>query len=1061
MFNKFTRISLLLSLFAGTATAQQSAWQSLNQAYKTGMELYEKGKYASAYNQLGKVEEIRTNTTIQQDESDQISLLKENARFYQAVCALELGNDDAEGLFLKFIKDHPTSSNAKAAYFQVGRSYFGKKNYAKAIEWFNKLDNNSLSGSENTEYRFKLGYSLFMNKDYKTAKPLFEGLKEQRGQYQEASIYYYAYLCYLDAEYKIALREFERLKGSKTYENSYPYYISALYFLDKRYDDVLSYILPILERTKQENETEIFRIVGATYFAKNDLVKAKAYYDKFQAKDQGKTQNNQDDYQIGYIAYKNGDYEKAVKELEKLTDPDAYFQSGMIILGDSFIQLGNKESARNAFFRASKLDFDPSMKEQGLLNYAKLSYELEFHQVALAATQEFLKTYPRSKNLDEAKTLLAEVLLSTKNYREAVDILESIPKRTQSANAAYQKVTYFRGLEYYNERAFENAISIFMRSEQHPYDQELLALATYWKAEAMYEVRKYGEATTNFSKFLQYPAARNTDVYNYANYALAYAAFRNENFRISANYFAKFLYNGEAIDPNTKNDAIARLGDSYFMLKDYGRAMEQYNILMSTKAKTQDYALYQSGIIKGLQGDTDGKIATMTDLLARFPNSNYADDASFQIPYTFFLKGENEIAIQGLQDMIEKYPRSSYVPRALVTIGLVQYNADNNEAAISTFQRVVEQYSTTDEAKQALKLIQNIYVDKGDAQGFLDYAGTTAIGDLSTAEQDNITFQVANNYFSRGDYQAAIEAVNAYFDKFPKPIQEKFARFIRAESLYKTGHPQEALHDFNIILNDWTSAYTERTLLSVSNLFLDQKKYNDAIAPLKKLELTAEYKSHYGFAINNLMVAYFNIHDFDNTLMYARYVKEYEKSSVEDKAKANLYAAKAYMLKGDLKTARKEFDEAVSNSQTIVGAEAKYNVGKLQYEAGEYKAAQTTAFDLIKNMPSYDYWVAKSFILLADCYVKLKDEFQAKSTLQSIIENYEGDDDIIPTAKERLEKLTGKKVDSKSKKTDSTEVRPDSTTQAVDSLDSDTVSTDSLETTKTVTDSTATADEQF
>jgi len=1061
MFNKFTRISLLLSLFAGTATAQQSAWQSLNQAYKTGMELYEKGKYASAYNQLGKVEEIRTNTTIQQDESDQISLLKENARFYQAVCALELGNDDAEGLFLKFIKDHPTSSNAKAAYFQVGRSYFGKKNYTKAIEWFNKLDNNSLSGSENTEYRFKLGYSLFMNKDYKTAKPLFEGLKEQRGQYQEASIYYYAYLCYLDAEYKIALREFERLKGSKTYENSYPYYISALYFLDKRYDDVLSYILPILERTKQENETEIFRIVGATYFAKNDLVKAKAYYDKFQAKDQGKTQNNQDDYQIGYIAYKNGDYEKAVKELEKLTDPDAYFQSGMIILGDSFIQLGNKESARNAFFRASKLDFDPSMKEQGLLNYAKLSYELEFHQVALAATQEFLKTYPRSKNLDEAKTLLAEVLLSTKNYREAVDILESIPKRTQSANAAYQKVTYFRGLEYYNERAFENAISIFMRSEQHPYDQELLALATYWKAEAMYEVRKYGEATTNFSKFLQYPAARNTDVYNYANYALAYAAFRNENFRISANYFAKFLYNGEAIDPNTKNDAIARLGDSYFMLKDYGRAMEQYNILMSTKAKTQDYALYQSGIIKGLQGDTDGKIATMTDLLARFPNSNYADDASFQIPYTFFLKGENEIAIQGLQDMIEKYPRSSYVPRALVTIGLVQYNADNNEAAISTFQRVVEQYSTTDEAKQALKLIQNIYVDKGDAQGFLDYAGTTAIGDLSTAEQDNITFQVANNYFSRGDYQAAIEAVNAYFDKFPKPIQEKFARFIRAESLYKTGHPQEALHDFNIILNDWTSAYTERTLLSVSNLFLDQKKYNDAIAPLKKLELTAEYKSHYGFAINNLMVAYFNIHDFDNTLMYARYVKEYEKSSVEDKAKANLYAAKAYMLKGDLKTARKEFDEAVSNSQTIVGAEAKYNVGKLQYEAGEYKAAQTTAFDLIKNMPSYDYWVAKSFILLADCYVKLKDEFQAKSTLQSIIENYEGDDDIIPTAKERLEKLTGKKVDSKSKKTDSTEVRPDSTTQAVDSLDSDTVNTDSLETTKTVTDSTATADEQF
>src|SRR5690606_29539661 len=160
-------------------------------------------------------------------------------------------------------------------------------------------------------------------------------------------------------------------------------------------------------------------------------------------------------------------------------------------------------------------------------NYAKLSYELEFHQVALEATQDFLKTYTRSTQIDEAKTLLAEILLSTKNYNEAVNILETIAKRGPEANAAYQKVTYFRGLEHYNERAFENSISLFMRSESHPIDPEIQALATYWKAEAMYEVRKYGEAVVNFDRFLRYPAAKKTSVYNYANYALAYAAYRN------------------------------------------------------------------------------------------------------------------------------------------------------------------------------------------------------------------------------------------------------------------------------------------------------------------------------------------------------------------------------------------------------------------------------------------------------------------------------------------------------------------------------------------------------
>src|SRR5690606_38013803 len=132
-----------------------------------------------------------------------------------------------------------------------------------------------------------------------------------------------------------------------------------------------------------------------------------------------------------------------------------------------------------------------------------------------------------------------ETLLGTSNYRAAVDILESIDNRGPEADAAYQRVTYYRGLEFYNERAFENSISLFMRSEQYPIDARVVALATYWKAEAMYEVRKYGEAVQAFSRFLRLPAARETDVYSYANYALAYAAFRNNSFNTAANYFER------------------------------------------------------------------------------------------------------------------------------------------------------------------------------------------------------------------------------------------------------------------------------------------------------------------------------------------------------------------------------------------------------------------------------------------------------------------------------------------------------------------------------------------
>ncbi len=1010
MLKKVNWIGLALCLALSTAEAQQSAWQEINEAYRTGMELYERRKYASAAAQFDKVEALRTESTIQGDEHSELALIRENARFYQAICALELGEVDAEEQFLKYIRDFPASANAKAAYFQVGRSYFDKRDYEKTLEWFGKLDSRNLAGRENTEFRFKQGYALFMTGKYAEAKPLFRGLKDENNSFTEASIYYYAYLSYLDGEFKTALQEFERLKGSRTYENSYPYYITALYFLDGRYQDVLDYALPILDRTTQENETEMMRILGATYFALNDLDKAEQYYDQFQARDQGATQNNQDSYQIGYIAYQNEDYEKAILELEKMDEPDAYYQSAMIALGDAFLKVGNKQSARNAFFRASKLDFDPALKEEGLYNYAKLSYELEFHQVGLAAIEEYMATYPNSSRHEEARIIHAEALLSTSNYRAAVDILEDMPRRTPEANAAYQKVTYYRGLEFYNERAFENAISMFMRSESHPIDQEILALATYWKAEAMYEVRKFGEAVENFSKFLRLPGARDTEVFSYANYALAYAAFRNDNYNTSANYFERFLATGgSSIDNNTRNDAIARLGDSYFSLRNYSRAMQYYDRLISSRSSSQDYALFQRGIIQGLLGDNQAKLATLRSVVEQFPNSNYADDVAFEVPYTYFVMGDYETAIDGLYKMVEAYPQSSYVPRALVTIGLVHYNNDNNDEAMAAFQRVVEQHSTTDEARQALRSIENIYLDRGDATGYINYATTTNIGDLTKAEQDNLAFQAANTLFLRGEFENAILAVNAYFDKFPSPIQEKHARFIRAESMFRTGKPREALHDFNIILNDWTSAYTERTLLSVSELYLGLEEYNEAIAHLKKLELTSEYKANYGYAVNNLMIAYFKIDDLDQTLLYADLVKNYDRASEEEIANAHLHTARVLLRRGDMENATKELNLAALKSQTVVGAEARFWVGQLQYEAKDYEKAMASAFDVINNMGSHDYWVARSFILLGDVYAAQGDTFQARSTLESVIDNYESDDeedDIILSAKERLQKLS-------------------------------------------------------
>lgn len=1008
---KFKYIALVIPVFfALSARAQQDPSYQVYRTYHTALDLLNKGKYVAAAEQFRLVERSRLKTSTQPQFESELSLTRENAQYYEALCALELGNDDAESLFLKFIKDHPENPLSKVAYFQIGRSYFKQGKFADALRWFDKVQAGELSGPENTEYKFQKGYAYFETNDYKNAQLLFAEVKNKRSPYTEDATYYFAYIAYLNKDYHLALANFEKLRNSKKYQDSYPYYITAVYFLDKRYNDVIAYAVPILRTTHQQHETEMLRIVAASYFANADYDNAVTYYSRFQDKDNGQTQNTQDSYQIGYAYYKVGNYAKAATELEKLVEQsDVYSQNGNYTLGGVFLKMNNKQSARNAYLVASKLTFDTQLQEDALYEYAKLSYELDFNTQALDATRLYLKNYPRSGRNDEMKTLLGEELLNSRNYKEAVDILEPIPNKSASAQAAYQKVTYYRGLEFYNERAFENAIGIFLRSLKNPVDDHITALTTYWMAEAMYEVRKYGESVDNFEQFLTMPEAKQTPVYNYANYALAYAAFGGEQYKKAATYFEKFL-KGDEKDQNTINDAITRLGDSYFVLKEYGKARENYDRIIAQHSQGEDYALFQRGMIQGLQGSPDVKISTLTDVLNKFPNSDYADDASFEIAYTYFLKNDGVTAKGHLLAMIEKYPHSSYVPRALVTMGLIDYNSGNDDMAVESFKRVVQDYSSTDEAKQALKQIEKIYTDKGDAQTFINYAATTPIGNYSAAQQEDIMFTAANNLYLRGDWAGTISAVNAYFDKFNnKPIYEKQAHFIKGESLINLNRGDEAVSDFNVILNDWTSAYTEKSLISMAKWEISQKKYNEAVAYLKKLETTSEYKEDYSFAINSLLLCYSAMEMPDDVLKYVKLVRENEKSAQEDKYKTGLYAGLAYLQRADTTSAINEFTYTVTNTKTVAAAEAKYNIASIEYQKGKYKASQKTCFDLVKELPNYDYWVAKTYILLADNYTALKDNFQAKATLQSIIDNYKGDDDILSTAKQKLDVISPQK----------------------------------------------------
>ncbi len=223
---------------------------------------------------------------------------------------------------------------------------------------------------------------------------------------------------------------------------------------------------PAMDIDRQALETELRWIVANAYFVKSEF--RKPYYGRLLERHREATPNNINNYRIGYMAYENGEYERAATILEDLEQSDAFYQGSMIALGNIFLKAGDKQRARNAFAKASELDFDQALKLDGLFNYTKILFELDSPQVALEVAREYVvlataDTAAVAGKKESPETLLAEILLGTSNFEAAVNMLELYRNRDREADMIYQKVAYYRGLEFYNERAFENSISLFMR----------------------------------------------------------------------------------------------------------------------------------------------------------------------------------------------------------------------------------------------------------------------------------------------------------------------------------------------------------------------------------------------------------------------------------------------------------------------------------------------------------------------------------------------------------------------------------------------------------------------
>ena len=310
--------SILIIMLLGCATLvcgqRPVVYDSPNYEYETATELFQKGQYGAAQEYFQFVYEHAT---------DQQYDLKTNSYFYQGVCAAKLNNGNAAFLLKDFIRKYPIHSCVPDARFYLARYYFFKKDYKRALDNFDEIDERTVKNNDLAEYYFKKGYANLVKGDKDDAKYLFRKASEYEGPYQQKAVYYRAHIAYEEGQYIAALEDFKSLEGVKEFSATVPFYIAQIHFLDKDYETVVETAPALLSQSTEK--AELNRIIALSHYNLGNYEQADRYFEDFltlneKAKSGARVELPASDcYAIGFTKYRKQQYKAAVDYLSKAT----------------------------------------------------------------------------------------------------------------------------------------------------------------------------------------------------------------------------------------------------------------------------------------------------------------------------------------------------------------------------------------------------------------------------------------------------------------------------------------------------------------------------------------------------------------------------------------------------------------------------------------------------------------------------------------------------------------------------------------------------------------------
>ena len=934
--------------------------------------------------------------------------VQEDIRYHFVSLSLILQKAAAEKLAITYLSSTTNKIYSSRINYYLGEYYVKKQNTAEALQAFTQVQIEDINNDELMTMKYLQGYIYFKEGNWEKATGLLNSIRQlKESVYYTDANYYAGFIALQKKEFTLALSCFEIASMNKAYVSLTPFYISQIYYFIGDVDAAMSYCEKALQLEDQYYKLQLQQLMGHLLFEKKQYQKAVPYLATYVAA-QEKVEV-QDLYQLSFCYFQDQQWEKSIEGFKKLANvEDSLGQNSMYLLGTAYLKVNDKNGAKNAFMLCASKSVNLLQKEISQFNYGKLLVELKEYSAAITVLDKFMESYPNSSNFVESKSLWITSLTLNNNFNQALEAYQSIENPTLELLKIYPAILYGLSCNNLNDGEIEKAFSLFTQLRNAPYNANYLSQTHFWLGELSYKMGKIDDAIGFIQKFMLDPInAGEVNPLN-ARYTLGYCFLKNNAYQKAFLQFKEITsLSSNSTLSSFQQDAFVRMGDCQMMLKQMNNALTTFQQVIDWSWSYADYATLQKANILGGIGKATEKIKLLNNYESLFPHSSYMNDARMELADTYVSQEKFQEAIAPLTRITLDKLASNLYPQAFYKLGIIYFNLDKNQIALQTFKDLYAAYPKSVESENAIEYIRNIFIEDQTPELYVQFMNEYG-HPLTVNEQDSLIFKASIIKYEQKRYTEAAVGFSNYLQKFPTGKYYLDASNLIAEISYSKQQYDTAVYYFSKVADLAPNKYAERAALIAARLnYFTFKQYEVAEKYFAILLQFATQQENITEANKGLLRCQFKAEKWLECAKTALQIVQDKTSAADDVEMANMALYHQSLLTGDTTTALQIINKVIKVGNSIITAEAHYQLASVYLHQNKLPLAEKTAFEMIKKQASYEYWVTKSYILLGDIYVAQKDEFNAIATYKSVADNATIEELKI-VAGQKLKELTEK-----------------------------------------------------